>query len=74
MRRPETYARLLELDHWERAIRNRYAQHERPRGFVTQLQWILADLLGFDHERVQKLRKNLVALKRGRRRSLPISR
>ena len=71
MRSPETYGRLLEVDHWERVLRARDLDRRRPRGFVTAIENVLADLLGLQRETVQRLRKLLSARKAGRLRGLP---
>lgn len=65
-----TYARLLAIDFWERVVRSRYADRPRPRGDVTRLLSLLSDLTGCDSERVKKLRRELKALRDGRRDSL----
>ena len=68
-RKYEVYAHLLKIDHWERVIRGRYVDH-RPPGFITELEWILADLLPLKFERVGKIRKLRSSLIKGRRRSI----
>jgi hypothetical protein len=67
IKRWETYARLLEIDHWERVLRTRYADAARPRNYVTFLAATIGQVIDLDAERVQEYRKQLRALKSGRR-------
>ena len=50
-RHQETYARLLEIDHWERVLRTRYAEAARPRNYVTFLAATIGQVIDLDHER-----------------------
>jgi len=70
MKRWQTYARLLEIDHWERVVSTRYPGRRRPRNFITSLEATIAQIIHRDPERVQKYRKQLRSLKLGRRKSL----
>ncbi len=70
LRRWETYARFLEIDHWERVLRTRYTGGERPRNYVTFLEATIGKIVDLDVERVHKLRKWMRALKSGRRTNL----
>jgi hypothetical protein len=74
LKRWETYARLLEIDHWERVLATRYADRARPRNSVTFIEATIARLIHRDAERVHKLRKQLRGLKSGRRNKLSTSR
>lgn len=66
----QTYAKLLELDHWQRVMQERYQSQHRPRGFVREMEWKLAELLHLELERLHKLRGILAKLKRGEQSSL----
>lgn len=66
----ETYGRLLQIDHWDRVLTTRYSDRRRPRNHITRVNYILADHLDLDGERIAKLRKLQRALKLGRRQSL----
>jgi hypothetical protein len=66
----QTYAGLLELYHWESVFRKRYPRHQCVRGFVTEMNSALSDILDLSTDRVQKLRKTLHALQSGKLRSL----
>jgi hypothetical protein len=70
LRRWQTYAHFLEIDHWERVLRLRYREGQRPRNFVTLLEATIAQLVHLDDARIQHYRKELRSLKAGRRRSL----
>ncbi len=69
-RRWQTYARLLEIDHWERVLKTRYGDYKWPRNRINFLESTMGKLIHRDAERVQKHRKNLRALKLGRRKAL----
>jgi hypothetical protein len=66
----QTYARVLEIDHWERVLRTRYADATRPRSYVTFLEATIGQIIKLDAERVREYRKQLRALKSGRRNIL----
>jgi hypothetical protein len=70
LKRWQTYARLFEIDHWERVLSTRYGDRRRPRNFINSLEATIGRLIHRDAERVQKYRKQLRALKLGRRKSL----
>jgi hypothetical protein len=74
LKRWETYSRLLEIDHWERVLKTRYAVGARPRKYVTFLEVTIGRIVNLDVERVHKLRKWMRALNSGRRTNLPSSR
>jgi hypothetical protein len=74
LKRWETYARLFEIDHWERVLRTRYAEGARPRDYVTFLEASIGKIIHRDVERVHKLRKQLRGLKSGRRNRLSSAR
>lgn len=61
----ETYARLLEIDHYERVVIGRYGRRPRPKGFVTQLNEAIMDQLDIGPDHLRTLRKALAAFKRG---------
>jgi hypothetical protein len=66
----QSYATLLEIFHWEIVLRSRYGSSQRKRGFFTQLETVLADMLSLSRDRVKVLRKRLRALRSGRLGSL----
>lgn len=70
LRRWQTYARLLEIDHWERVLGMRYGDYKWPRNRTNFLESTIGELIHRDAERVQKHRKELRALKLGRRKAL----
>ena len=66
----ETYARLLEVHHWEYVLRSRYPRAQRVKAFVTKMEYAIGEILGFGNVRVQLLRKRLRALQSGTLKSL----
>jgi hypothetical protein len=71
LKRWQTYGLLFEIDHWERVIANRYADHKRPRGFVLKLEQIVGEIVHKDQTHIQKLRKKLHAFRQKSRTKLP---
>jgi hypothetical protein len=65
----ETYALFLPLVHWERVLRSRYLEQQK-RGFVREMEFLLANLLDVSRDRVQVLRKRIAALRAGNHNSL----
>lgn len=74
LKRWDTYARLLEIDHWQRVIHERYTACDRPRAFLTKLDDVLGAILFIDPERVKKLRWELRMLQAGKRSTLSSAR
>lgn len=66
----ETYAKLLEVHFWEHVLGQRYSQVQRVARFVTQMEFVLAEVLNLSVARIQKLRKWLAALQSGSLESL----
>jgi len=60
----QTYGQLLQIHFWETVIQSRYSDETRPRGFVTNLENFVGEIVQFDRERVQKPRKLGKALRR----------
>ena len=42
----ETYERLLQIDHWDRVLTERYVDRKQPRNRVTRRIYIIAEHLG----------------------------
>jgi hypothetical protein len=70
LKRWQTYARLLEIDHWERVLTMRYRDYKRPRNWINFLEATIGELMDRDAERIQKHRKQMRALKHGKRKTL----
>lgn len=66
----QVYAQLFRLDVWERVLRVRYSDRARPRGFVREMEGLLAELLQVSLDRIERLRKLHAALVAGKRHSL----
>ena len=66
-----TYARLLEVLHWERAISSRLDEGRIPRGWVAEIKDAIARTIHVSVERVAKCRRTISACRRGRRDSIP---
>jgi len=64
-RSTESYAHLLEIDHYERVVIGRYGQAPRPKGFMTQLGKAVATHLDISSDHFRSLHKALAAFKRG---------
>ena len=64
----EAYGSLFEVHHLESTIRRRYGQ--RGGGFVKQMENAIAAALRIDASYVQKLRKGISAILRGKRSSI----
>jgi hypothetical protein len=64
----DSYGTLLGIGHFESVVRSRYPERTAPAyAFAGRLEWALAAELGLAVERVQKLRKQLSACRRGKR-------
>jgi hypothetical protein len=63
----EVYAQMLEVDLFEKTIRSRYSQFNRPVGLVTVMESSIAETLGLSVHHVQKLRKGIAACRAGNR-------
>lgn len=63
----EAYGQMLEVDLLERTILSRYGKPKRPRGLVTVMERSIAEALGLSAHQVQKLRKGIVACRKGKR-------
>jgi hypothetical protein len=64
-RSTESYAHLLEIDHYERVVIGRYGQAPRPKGFMTQLGKALTAHLDIGADHFRSLHNALAAFKRG---------
>jgi hypothetical protein len=65
------YATILEVLHWERAIRSRIGPARLPRGSVDFIREAIAETLGITVDQVDKWRKAISSCRRGRRDSVP---
>ncbi|MFV1964007.1 MAG: hypothetical protein ACC628_01190 [Pirellulaceae bacterium] len=63
----EAYARIFDVDLFEKTIRSRYDKPGRNRGLVTVMEHAIAETLGISVNQVQKLRKAISACRRGKR-------
>ncbi|HTQ40313.1 MAG TPA: hypothetical protein VMJ32_14905 [Pirellulales bacterium] len=64
----DAYGKLFEVHHLETTIRSRYRQ---PRGgFVLQMEQAIAQTLGLNLSYVQKLRRTISAIQRGKRSTI----
>lgn len=66
----KVYGEMLEVDHFERAVRSRYREKARQAGFVGFLEGALADHLDYTPSNVKRLRKGISACKRGKRETV----
>lgn len=70
----ETYAHFLPLAHWQAVFTSRYSKPKRSKGFMLQMEGVIAAIIGVSDERVKRLRRHYNALKSGRKTSLRCSR
>lgn len=63
----KSYARMVDVAHWERVVTERYGQPRKPPRFVSSLESALQDHLRLSADQVQRLRKNIAACLRGGR-------
>jgi hypothetical protein len=66
----EAYANMFEVWHIERTFRGRYGHVRKGGGLVTVLEAAIAKAIGRQVSYVQKLRKAISAIQRGRRSSI----
>ena len=71
LKRWQTYGLLFQIDHWERVIASRYADHNRARGFVIKLEQLVGEIVHKEQTHIQKLRKKLHAFRHKIRKNLP---
>ncbi len=64
------YAEMFRAIHLERTVIARYGQGSRPKGFISQIEAAIADVLGSGLDQVKKLRKAISICRRGKRSSL----
>jgi hypothetical protein len=67
----KTYARFLEVLHWERAITSRLDAGRIPRGWGHEIKAAIAETIHVSVDRVDKCRRTISACRRGRRDSIP---
>ena len=60
------FARIAEVDLWERVILNPFPPGSRPRGLIADLERVLAGILDLKVQRVQVLRKQVLSYRRQR--------
>jgi hypothetical protein len=65
------YAKILEVDHWERVLKARFAP-KPPRGFIARLEEAIAKALRISVVQVEKYRKAISACRRGMRDQVAI--
>jgi hypothetical protein len=65
-RSAESYAHLLEIDHFQRVADQRYGQRPRAKGYVNRLRDALADYLGIGLEHFRTLHRALTGYLRGK--------
>jgi hypothetical protein len=65
------YATILEVIHWERAIRSRFGPGRCPRGSVGFFKEAIAETIEISVDQVEKWRKAISACRRGKRHQVP---
>jgi hypothetical protein len=66
----EVYGQMFDVDLLERTIYSRYGQQKPPRGFVTVMEYSIAETLGLSIHQVQKMRKGIARCRRGERSAI----
>ena len=65
------YATILDILHWERAVRMRFGAARTPPGFVGLIREAIGAELSLSVDQVDKWRRAISACRRGRRDSHP---
>jgi hypothetical protein len=66
----ESYAHLLGIYYWESVLCSRYSASQRKARFMTELEFLVGEILGLQVSRIRRLRTWLRGLQAGKRRSL----
>ena len=70
LRQYGVFGQMLEVDLLERTIRARYGTPGRRGGFVTAMEYAIAEGLDISVSQIPKLRKGISACRRGKRSSV----